>query len=171
MNKKKTLSDAYVKAVGESEVRLKQYVNDYENLRQRAITVKQLSLKNARTIESYKEKLAVIKSETPNKVELIKSYESRIAMCESNALLFDKINAESKIALEKAAIGFENAKTQISFYQDQIVATKAMTSFESALDEGTISQEMNSYLESLKDELDKARSTLEIDSYDFHITE
>ena len=83
--------------------------------------------------------------------------------------ILSKREQEGIKALKKSFENYEAVKMKVELIEEQIDSAKAASSFETALDPGTTSKEVNRLIGLMEKDLDTAEEKFEVDDLDFDL--
>jgi septal ring factor EnvC (AmiA/AmiB activator) len=163
---KQKAEDQLAETVGKGQVALQMYRDRHAEIEQQIVAIKAMSKRTERKISEKEAQLASIPADQVEKRKLVQSMVDHYK--EHKAMLV--IREEEGIkALKKSHDNYDTIRIKVELLEERIDSAKAMGSFETALDPGTTSKEMNRLITMMEKDLDTAEAQFEIGDLDLDI--
>ena len=158
--------DQLTEIFGKGQVALQMYRDRHAEIKKQVVAIKVMVKRTDRKIVEKEQQLAAIPPDQTQKRQIVKTMIDHYSKHKEMLVAREQ---EGIKALKKSYDNYELVKMKVELLEEQIDSAKAMGSFETALDPGATSTEINRLIEKMETDLDMAEAQFETGDLDLDL--
>ncbi len=163
---KQKAEDQLAEIVGKGQVALQMYRDRHAEIRKQVVAIKAMIKRSDRKIAEKEQQLASIPADQAQKRLMVQGMVDQYKMHKEMLVIREQ---EGIKALKKSHDNYDMIKMKIELLEEQVDSAEAMGSFETALDPGATSKEVNRLIAMMENELDTAEAQFETGDLDLDL--
>lgn len=163
---KQKAEDQLAEIVGKGQVALQMYRDRHAEIKKQVVSIKTMIKRTDRKISEKEAQLAAIPADQAEKLKMVQSMVDHYI---KHKVMLVTREQEGIKALKKSHDNYDMIKMKVELLEEQIDSAKAMGSFETALDPGATSKEVNRLITMMEKDLDTAEAQFEVGDLDLDI--
>ena len=163
---KQKAEDQLAEIVGKGQVALQMYRDRHAEIKKQVVSIKAMIKRTDRKISEKEQQLASIPAEQAQKRQMVQSMVDHYNKHKEMLVTRER---EGIKALKKSHDNYDMIKMKVEMLEEQIDSAKALGSFETALDPGATSKEINRLITMMESDLDTAEAQFETGDLDLDL--
>ena len=163
---KQKAEDQLAEIVGKGQVALQMYRDRYAEIKKQVVAIKAMKKRTERKISEKEQQLASIPADQEQKRQMVQSMVDNYKIHKEMLGIREQ---EGIKALKKSHDNYDMIKMKVELLEEQVDSAKALGSFETALDPGATSKEINRLITMMESDLDTAEAQFETGDLDLDL--
>jgi len=163
---KQKAEDQLAEIVGKGQVALQMYRDRNAEIKKQVVAIKAMKKRTERKISEKEQQLASIPADQEQKRQMVQSMVDNYKIHKEMLGIREQ---EGIKALKKSHDNYDMIKMKVELLEEQVDSAKALGSFETALDPGATSKEINRLITMMESDLDTAEAQFETGDLDLDL--
>lgn len=163
---KQKAEDQLAEIVGKGQVALQMYRDRHAEIKKQVVSIKAMIKRTDRKIAEKEQQFASIPADQGEKRQMVQSMVDHYNKHKEMLVTRER---EGIKALKKSHDNYDMIKMKVEMLEEQIDSAKAMGSFETALDPGATSKEVNRLIAMMESDLDIAEAQFDTGDLDLDL--